>query len=195
MLLQLDIASGHVSDRCSYCSSQCFGAGPLLRPDTCCQGQAPDAASIQRLFGSDLGKLLPVTVQAGLAAASSLAWCFLNGLVSVSAHVLQQVPPALLVRLLHHLTQPATTDTESGTVQQLPQQVSAGAQHSLQALAAAHCPLGCKHCQQQQLHDLSGQGTTRNMLDAASTLPCKAILPNKCRGFCAYKAAGPYFDK
>lgn len=43
-------------------------------------------------------------VQAGLAAASSVAWCFLNGLVAVPAEVLRQVAPVLLVRLLHHLS-------------------------------------------------------------------------------------------
>ncbi|KAL0049325.1 hypothetical protein WJX82_011369 [Trebouxia sp. C0006] len=51
---------------------------------------------------------------AGLAAGSSLAWCFLAGLVAVPAEVLSQVPPVLLVRLLHHLnphpTPPATAE-------------------------------------------------------------------------------------
>ena len=56
----------------------------------------------------------PVLLQAGLAAGSSLAWCFLAGLVAVPAEVLSQVPPVLLVRLLHHLnphpTPPATAE-------------------------------------------------------------------------------------
>lgn len=38
-----------------------------------------------------------------LAASSSLAWSFLNGLVAVPTEILCQVPPVLLVRLLHHL--------------------------------------------------------------------------------------------
>ena len=43
-----------------------------------------------------------------------MAWCFLAGLVAVPTEVLGQVPPVLLVRLLHHLnphpTTPATAE-------------------------------------------------------------------------------------
>ena len=42
-------------------------------------------------------------LQGDLAAASGVAWCFLSGLVGVAEQVVRQVPPLLLVRLLHHL--------------------------------------------------------------------------------------------
>lgn len=47
-------------------------------------------------------------VQAQLAPASSLAWCFLTGIVSVPEDVLRPVAPVLLVRLLHHLNSDST---------------------------------------------------------------------------------------
>lgn len=54
-------------------------------------------------------------VQAQLASASSLAWCFLTGIVSVPEDVLRPVAPVLLVRLLHHLNSDskATAGTHS----------------------------------------------------------------------------------
>ena len=72
----------------------------------------------------------PVLLQAGLAAGSSLAWCFLAGLVAVPAEVLSQVPPVLLVRLLHHLnphpTPPATAEqANTGSLGQPIPQVTA----------------------------------------------------------------------
>ena len=68
-----------------------------------------------------------LALQAQLAAASSLAWCFLTGIVSVPEQVLQQVAPVLLVRLLHHLKSGSTaaagtTTPAAGSVSQpLPQ--------------------------------------------------------------------------
>lgn len=68
-------------------------------------------------------------VQAQLASASSLAWCFLTGIVSVPEDVLQPVAPVLLVRLLHHLNpdSTATTNTPAASTvsQPLPQVILA----------------------------------------------------------------------
>lgn len=74
--------------------------------------------------------IAPCLLQAGLAAASSLAWCFLAGLVAVPAEVLSQVPPVLLVRLLHHLnphpTPPAAAEqANTGSLSQPIPQVTA----------------------------------------------------------------------
>ncbi len=92
-------------------------------------------------------------MQAGLAAASSVAWCFLAGLVAVPAEVLGQVPPVLLVRLLHHLnphtTPPATAEqANTGSLGQPIPQVTAIHSISfklLSSLVQLHMPaLICK---------------------------------------------------
>lgn len=82
-------------------------------------------------------------MQAGLAAASSLAWCFLAGLVAVPAEVLCQVPPVLLVRLLHHLnphpTPPAIAEhANTGSLGQPIPQVTAIHSPFLSALLSLH---------------------------------------------------------
>ena len=82
-----------------------------------------------------------LALQAQLAAASSLAWCFLTGIVSVPEEVLRQVAPVLLVRLLHHLnSDTATTGTTTpaaGSVSQPLPQVT---------LVSDCCNHGCNDC-------------------------------------------------
>ena len=77
-------------------------------------------------------------VQAGLAAASSVAWCFLNGLVAVPEEVLRQVAPVLLVRLLHHLSPEGATPDGSA------QAVAHNTAHPVFQVIAAHVILTCQ---------------------------------------------------